>query len=254
MVVMPIELRGASSSADGPDGRQNRLAIFSATARSFSIGTVGERTMIRFLEYFRALTLGFLVMKVLGLSSSASAQTPKGEISAGYQVLHALNDTLPVGWYVDLAGNMNRWFGIEGEVGGAYRIKSEAISINRTLDVTSKLHTFMGGVCLSARINRRIILYHPVLIGGAHASMSTDTVGVTLSPSETKFALQPGIGVNLMVTDKIGLQVAADYRRVFLGEDRGVENESRFTIGIVVPLAVPDGNRAASGVVAGRAR
>ena len=54
----------------------------------------------------------------------------------------------------------------------------------------------------------------------------------------------------LMVTDKIGVQVAADYRRVFLGEERGVENESRFTIGIVVPLAVPEGNRTAWGVVA----
>ena len=39
-----------------------------------------------------------------------------------------------------------------------------------------------------------------------------------------------------MVTDKIGVQVAADYRRVFLGEDRGVENESRLTIGIVLPF------------------
>ena len=210
--------------------------------------------MMRFVGHFRALTLGFLVMKTLGLSSAALAQTPKVEISVGYQVLHALNDTLPVGWYVDLAGNVNRWFGIAGEVGGAYRTKSEPISINRTADVTSKLHTFMGGVRLSARINRRIILYHPVLIGGAHASVSTDTVGVTPSPSETKFALQPGIGVNLIVTDKIGVQVAADYRRVFLGEDKGVENECRFTIGIVVPLAVPEGNKAAWGVVAESAR
>ena len=194
--------------------------------------------MIRFAGRFRVFILGFLVMKVLGFSSSASAQTPKVEISAGYQVLHALNETLPVGWYVGLAGNVNRWFGIEGEVSGAYLTRSEPIAIDRTVNVTSKLHTLMGGVCLSARINRRFILYHPVLIGGAHASISTDTVGLARSPSETKFALQPGIGVNLMVTNKIGVQVAADYRRVFLNEDRGVENESRFTIGIIVPLAV----------------
>ena len=210
--------------------------------------------MIRFVGYFRALTLGFLVMKVLGLSSPTSAQTPKVELSGGYQVLHALSDTLPVGWYVDLAGNVNRWFGVVAEVGGAYRTKRESVAINRTVDVTSTLHTFMGGVCLSARINRRIILFHPVLIGGAHASVSADDVGVTLSPSETKFALQPGIGVNLMVTDKVGVQVAADYRRVFLGEDRGGENESRFTIGIVLPLGVPRGNSAGLGVVAVRAR
>ena len=196
--------------------------------------------MIRFVGYLPAPALAFLVMEALGVSSSASAQIPKVEISAGYQVLHALNDTLPVGWYVDLAGNVNRWFGIVGEIGGAYGTKGEAISISQTVDVTSKLHTFMGGVCLSARINRRIILFHPVLIGGAQASVSTDAVGVTLRPSETKLALQPGIGVNLMITDKVGVQAAVDYRRVFLGDDRGAENESRFTIGIVVPLAVRD--------------
>ena len=210
--------------------------------------------MTPYLWYLRALPLGFLVIKVLGLSSSASAQTPKVEISAGYQALHALNQTLPLGWYVDFAGNVNRWLGIMGEVGGAYRTKSEPISINRMVEVTSKVHTFMGGVCLSARINRRIILYHPVLIGGVHASVSADAVGVTLSPSETKFALQPGIGLNLMVTDRVGMQVAADYRRVFLGEDRGSENESRFTIGIVLPLGVPRGSSAGLGVVAVRAR
>ena len=209
--------------------------------------------MIRFVRCFRALTLGFLVVKVLGLSSSTSAQTPKVEISGGYQILHALSDTLPVGWYVDLAGNLNRWFSLMAEAGGAYRTKTEPIAINRTADVTSTLHTFMGGVCLSARLNRRVTVYHPVLIGGAHASISTDS-GATLRPSETKFALQPGIGVNLMVTDTVGVQVAADYRRVFLGDDRGDENESRFTIGIVVPLAVPQRASAAWGTVAERAR
>lgn len=59
-------------------------------------------------------------------------------------------------------------------------------------------------------------------------------VGVHLSPSETKFALQPNIGVNLMVTDKVGVRVTADYRRVFLGEHRGGENEFRFAMGVVL--------------------
>ena len=182
------------------------------------------------------IRFGFIVMQVLGVSSSAWAHTPKFEISAGYQVLHALSQTLPVGWYGNVAGNVNRWFGIMAEVGGAYRTKSQPISLNRTLDVTSKVHAFMGGVCLSARINRRIVVFHPVLIGGARASVSTDAMGVILSPAETKFALQPGIGVNLMVTDNVGMQVTTDYRRVFLGEDRGVENEWRFIFGIVVPV------------------
>ena len=192
--------------------------------------------MKRFVRFFRVLTLGFVAMKVLGLSSSAAAQTPKVEISGGYQALHALDETLPAGWYVEVAGNVNPWFGIVGEVGGAYQTKSERISNNRPANVTSTLHTFVGGVRLTARINRRIVLVHPVLVGGAHASVSTDAVGVTSSPPETKLALQPGLGINLMVTDKVGLWVAADYRRVLLSDNRSDENEFRFTIGIVLPF------------------
>ena len=192
--------------------------------------------MRRLVRYCRVLTLGFIAMKVVGLSSSAFAQTPKVEISGGYQALHALDETLPAGWYVEVAGNVNRWFGIVGEVGGAYKTKSERISNNRTADVTSTLHTFVGGVRLRARINRRIVLVHPVLVGGAHASVRTDPVGVTSSPSETKLALQTGLGINLMVTDEVGVRVAADYRRVLLSDNRGDENEFRFTIGIVLPF------------------
>ena len=131
---------------------------------------------------------------------------------------------------------MNRWFGIVGEVGGAYKTESRRISVNRTVDATSKLHTFMGGVRLTARINPGIVLFHNVLVGGARASVSTDAVGMTMSAPETKFALQPNVGVNLMVTDKLGVRVAADYRRVFLGEGRSGDNEFRLTIGIVLPF------------------
>ena len=82
----------------------------------------------------------------------------------------------------------------------------------------------------------RRFVRHPVLVGGAHASVNTEGVGVTLSPSETKLALQPGLGINLMVAEKVGMRVAGDYRRVFLGEDRGGENEFRFTIGLVLAV------------------
>ena len=131
---------------------------------------------------------------------------------------------------------MNPWFGIVGEAGGAYKTKSERISNNRTADVTASLHAFMAGVRLSARINRRIVLVHPVLVGVAHASSGTDAGGVTLRPSETKFALQPGLGINLMVTDEVGVRVAADYRRVLVGDDRCDDNEFRLTIGVVLPF------------------
>ena len=189
-----------------------------------------------FGRYFWALPLGFVVTSVLAPFSSASAQTPKVEISGGYQALHALDEMLPAGWYVEIARNGNRWFGIVGEVGGAYRTKSERISNNQIADVASTLHTFMGGVRLSARLNRRIVLVHPVLIGGAHASVRTDAGAQALRSSETQFALQPGLGINLAVTQDLDMRVAADYRRVVVGGDRIDENEYRFILGIVLPF------------------
>ena len=195
-----------------------------------------ERTMNPFCRYFWALTLSFVVTSVLAPFSSASAQTPKVEISGGYQALHALGETSPAGWYVEIAGNVNRWFGIVGEVGGAYRTNSERISNNQIADIASTLHTLMGGVRLTAKLNRRIVLVHPVLVGGAHASVRTDAGAQVLRSSETQFALQPGLGINLAVTEGFGMRVAADYRRVVIGGDRIDDNEYRFILGIVLPF------------------
>ena len=103
-------------------------------------------------------------------------------------------------------------------------------------DIASTLHTFMGGVRLSARLSRRIVLVHPVLVGGAHASVRTDAGAQALRSSETQFALQPGLGINLAVTEDPGMRVAADYRRVVIGGDRIDDNEYRFIVGIVLPF------------------
>ena len=183
---------------------------------------------------FLAFTLSFVV--VLADFSSASAQTPKVEISGGYQTLHALDKTLPAGWYVEIARNVNRWFGVVGEVGSAYTTNSERISNNQIADVASTLHTFMGGVRLSARLSRRIVLVHPVLVGGAHASVRTDAGAQPLRSSETQFALQPGLGINWAVTEAFGIRVGADYRRVVIGADRIDDNEYRLILGIVLPF------------------
>ncbi len=181
---------------------------------------------------FWSLTLSFVVTSVLAPCSSALAQTPRAEISGGYQALHALDGMLPAGWYVEIARNVNRWFGIVGEVSGAYRTNSEPISSNQIADVASTLHTFMSGIRLSARLNRRIVLVHPVLVGGAHARVRTQA----LRSSETQFALQPGLGINVAVTDDVGMRVAVDYRRVIVVGDRLDENEYRFIVGIVLPF------------------
>ena len=184
---------------------------------------VAEATMRPVGRYSCSVTLGLVVTSALCASSLASAQTPRAEISGGYQALHALNETLPAGWYVEVSRNANRWFGVVGEVGGAY-------------DAASTLHTFMGGVRLIAKLSPRIVLVHPVLIGGAHAGVRTEIGAPGLRSAETQFALQTGLGINFAVTDDVGVRVGADYRRVVIGRDRADDNEYRCILGILLPF------------------
>ena len=184
--------------------------------------------------------LGIVVMNAPMVSSSALAQASKAEVSGGYQVLQTRERTFPAGWYVDGAADLNAWSGVlgtssagvVGEIGGAYKNEREQ---TQTEDVKHKRHTLMGGVRLNWRINPRVVLFHNVLIGFERASR-TGTAAVPVSLSETKFALQPNLGVNLMVTNTVGVRAAADFRHVFLGGDRGGVNEYRFTTGVVFVL------------------
>lgn len=69
---------------------------------------------------------------MLGFAMSASAQNvPSAEFSAGWRLLtlpHAFGEesqTMPLGWYADVAGNLNRAFGVVGEVAGNYKSFTE---------------------------------------------------------------------------------------------------------------------------------
>src|SRR4029450_3284260 len=83
-----------------------------------------------------------LTAAALGRGLPVAAQTPKIEISGGYQFLNVSADlesidtgeipvrdvdqSLPTGWYIDLAGNLNRHFGVVFAAGGNYKSFSES--------------------------------------------------------------------------------------------------------------------------------
>jgi len=84
----------------------------------------------------RAAMIRILLLTVaaLGTALPAAAQWPRIEVSGGYQFLNISADlegidtgdipvrnvdqSLPAGWYVDLAGNLNRHFGVVFAMGG----------------------------------------------------------------------------------------------------------------------------------------
>jgi hypothetical protein len=144
---------------------------------------------------------------------------PKAEVSVGYNYLHFSENSVPKGWYADVAGNVTPALAIVGQVTGNYKSDD-------TIDLDTKLHTFMGGVRVNARATGGVTPFAHVLVGVAH---STDT-SVLGDFSSNDAALQLGGGVKLMPKN-VGVQVGADYLRLFT--DVEGTNVFRFAAGVV---------------------
>jgi opacity protein-like surface antigen len=208
-----------------------------------------------------ALLRSFLLtVAALGVALPVAAQTPKIEVSGGYQFLNVSADlesidtgnlpvrdvdqSLPTGWYIDLAGNLNRHFGVVFEAGGNYKSISESATfggIAASASVDLKVHEFMGGVRYSSRANPTVVPFGQFLIGAINGSAKVTASGsVTGSPgfsfsgeaSGTDIALQAGGGMQLRLTDKFGIRVGADYLHILA--DEGGVNAFRFAAGVVL--------------------
>ena len=186
---------------------------------------------------------GFAAL-LLALPTPARAQSGAGEFSAGWQLLHFEEETFNRGWYADALFNLSDGIGVVGVVGGHYRTLDETEFVSGfPVDVTADLgiHSFMGGMRLSAPQNPRIVPFAQGLIGMVHGSASVEgsatlagrTFTVDESESDTDLAFELGGGVNIGLTDTVGLRLGASYFRVV---EEGASNAVRFAAGVVFPF------------------
>jgi opacity protein-like surface antigen len=199
-----------------------------------------------------------LTVAALGAALPAAAQTPRIEVSGGYQFLNVSADlesidtgdvpvrnvdqSLPIGWYVDLAGNLNRHLSVVFAAGGNYKSMTESATfggLSASASVDLKVHEFMGGVRYSVRANPTVVPFGQFLVGAINGSAKvTASASVVGSPgfsfsgeaSGTDVALQAGGGMQLRLADNFGVRVGADYIRIL--SDDGV-NAFRFAAGVV---------------------
>jgi hypothetical protein len=151
---------------------------------------------------------------------------------------------LPTGWYIDLAGNLNRHFGVVFQAGGNYKSVSESATIagvNASATADLRVHEFMGGVRYNSRANPTVVPFGQFLIGAINGSAKVTASGsVVGSPgfsfsgeaSGTDLALQAGGGMQLRLTDTFGVRVGADYLHILA--DEGGVNAFRFAAGVVL--------------------
>jgi opacity protein-like surface antigen len=157
------------------------------------------------------------------------------EVSAGYAFMRdtTAEENFPAGWYSSAAVNLNHWFGVAGEVTGAHKKLTDIVPVA----VKANLYTFMGGPRFFIK-RGRIVPFAQVLAGAAQLRWKSmePTGGSDASGTDTKFALQPGGGVTVLLTQNVSLRGAVDYRRiVFTDADEFDEDNSqvRATAGVV---------------------
>lgn len=172
-----------------------------------------------------------LMVAVLAVAVSAPAMaqvTPGVEVALGYSYLrdNEIDESFPLGWYADIAGNLSDTLALVGEVGGNYKTVSD--DVDEELDIKLSVHTLMGGVRLSHR-GDGATLFAQVLAGGARASVKF----LGESDSVTDFALQPGVGIEFG-GGGTRLRIGADYRKIFSEGESATQ--WRATAGVVFGL------------------
>lgn len=164
-----------------------------------------------------------------GENFTGTTTTPTWEVSFGYQAVRGSDQTFPFGLNVDGARNFGTW-GLVGELGFA-RDSTDVLGS----DINMTLWNVGAGPRWSWRGAGRVWPFAQVLVGAAHARASVETAGVEISDSDSRFMVQPGIGVNVLGGDGWGIVGQVDYRRVFTDEDEtgsSGENQVRFFVGL----------------------
>ena len=163
------------------------------------------------------------------------AQTPRAEISGAYSFLRDDNrsENFPAGWVASATRNVNGWIGLVAEVGGNYRTcdtcqRGPFTSVgSRGTDLHLRVYTFMVGPRVAARAIPAVTPFAQFLFGGAHISGGVEFDGAMT----TGLTYQPGGGVDMRMTPKVGLRFQGDYRMI---RTQGIDNkQSRFLVGVV---------------------
>ena len=195
---------------------------------------------------FRGI-IGAAIVVVVGIPAASAQESgippvPAVEMSGGYTFMRDFSSDLaedlnfPAGWYASTAVNVNRWFGVVGEVTGSYKNDLKLGLEEMGMSSDAQVYTFMGGPRFAAKTGR-LMPFAQFLAGAAHLRATVnmpEQIPGYFSTSDTQFAFQPGGGLNVLLTNNLGVHIAGDYRCIvdFEGENT-YSNQFRFLTGFL---------------------
>ena len=179
---------------------------------------------------------------------------PRVELFLGYSYLRAVPTLADGNRFVWLNGgstsiafNFNRYLGLVGDFGGfddsELRLNGINGNTSKVVDSSGTAYTYLVGPRLSFRNHDRITPFVQALFGGVHASevtLSSDCtdIGCTPLPSENKFAMTAGGGLDIALRRHFAIRIIqAEYLMTrFENLSTGssaTQNDMRLSSGIV---------------------
>lgn len=179
----------------------------------------------------RTLVAAISTVAFFAFASSASAQSakPTFELSAGYQFMHAPDQTFPFGLNVDGMRHYGS-LGWVGEAGWAHHSDDDTGAT-----FTNNMWNFGAGPRWTGFGTGTSWPYAQVIAGLAVSHTNLDTAG-GLSDTMASFMVQPGIGMTFAAGDGWGIFGQIDYRRTFFDEpdtmEQSINNQFRVYAGV----------------------
>lgn len=192
-----------------------------------------------------------LIPLIAGLLITLSAQTfaqeaPPVEVFGGYSYFRPDWGGNMHGWNASVAVNVKRWLGLVSDFGGHYGSQSSSldffndnfpIPVSIRTDSDANVHTFLFGPRVSYRRKGKLTPFAHTLLGasrvGARTTIMSGSTSVNSSVSDIGFAMAVGGGVDLRLSESVGLRlIQADYLVTKFGG--GSQSNVRLSVGFIL--------------------
>ena len=207
----------------------------------------------------KLLVGSLLILCCVPLAVAQSDDRSRFEFFAGYSVLRTnykaeRRDPTTVivvafdgkqtfnGFNASATVNLTGGLGLTGDFSGHFKTNKTPDPLGGTIDVHTRVFNVLGGPQYRFGGNSRVTPFVRVLAGIAntHSKLELHSLNVSDTASSTDFAMALGGGVDVRVSERVGLRVfQVDYNPIFLssGNQLGFGNKRadnvRFSFGVV---------------------
>lgn len=183
-----------------------------------------------------------VALLTLGLATASMAQeNPKAEVFGGYSYLRTSEGGVDLnsnGASGSFSFNPSAPLGLVADFGyyhASPNVSSLIVVLPISTDVSVNTFSYLFGPKLAIRSHEKVTPFVQALFGGAHQKTTVKVSGISVSDSESAFAMALGGGIDVKATTNVAIRlVQAEYVLTkFTDGDNNRQNSLRISAGVV---------------------